>query len=83
MAPRQDSFCEWREESDGGAVQGRCGRVDEVLARAAVNEQKKELSEYKKKAEAQAQIQIEPVPLTIELIKQDQGQEDRLEPIEA
>jgi len=49
----------------------------------AINEQKKELSEYKKKAKAQAQIQIEPVPLTIELIKQDQGQEDRLEPIEA
>ena len=49
----------------------------------AVDEQKKELREYKKKAKSQTQLQIEPVPLTIESIKEDQVQKDNLEPIEA
>jgi hypothetical protein len=47
----------------------------------AVEEQKKELRDYKKKAKIQ--LQIEPVPPTIEIIKGDQSREDRLDPIEA
>jgi hypothetical protein len=48
----------------------------------AVDEQKKELREYKKKAKA-LPPQIEPIPLTVEDIEEDlpQGQGDRLEPI--
>jgi hypothetical protein len=47
-----------------------------------VDEQKKVLREYKKKAKSQTQLQIEPV-LTIASIKEDQAQKDNLEPIEA
>ena len=50
----------------------------------AVYAQKKELSEYKKKAKTQIQLpHVEPVPLTIEDVEEDpsQGQGDRLEPI--
>jgi DNA-binding CsgD family transcriptional regulator len=55
----------------------------------AVDEQKKELREYKKKAKAQdAQpplLQVEPVPLTIEVIEEDlpKAQSGRSEPIKA
>lgn len=55
----------------------------------AVNEQKKELREYKKKEKAQEEQiqlpQIEPIPLTIEEIEEDlpQAQGDRPEPIKA
>jgi DNA-binding CsgD family transcriptional regulator len=55
----------------------------------AVDEQKKELKEFKKKTKAQEEQtqlpQVEPVPLTIEEIEEDLplGQGDRLEPIKA
>ena len=48
----------------------------------AVEEQKKELREFKKKAKAQLP-KIEPIPLTVEDIEEDlhQGQGERLEVI--
>lgn len=50
----------------------------------AVDEQKKELREFKKKEKPQLS-RIEPMPITIEEIEEDpsQGQEDRPEPIKA
>jgi len=50
----------------------------------AVDEQKKELREFKKKEKPQLP-RIEPIPITIEEIEEDpsQGQEDRPEPIKA
>jgi hypothetical protein len=50
----------------------------------AVYAQKKELSEYKKKAKTQIQLpHVEPIPLTVEDVEEDpsQDQGDRLEPI--
>ena len=50
----------------------------------AVYAQKKELSEYKKKAKTKIQLpHVEPIPLTIEDVEEDptQDQGDRLEPI--
>jgi len=47
----------------------------------AVDEQKRELRDYKKKAKTQIQLpHVEPVPLTIE---EDLSRNDRLEPIKA
>jgi hypothetical protein len=86
-ALRPDSFSDW-------SVNNRM----EELAREdthemmrywyelAVDEQKKELREYKRKMRSQTQLpQIEPVPLTIEAVKEDISKEqgDSPEPIEA
>jgi hypothetical protein len=52
----------------------------------AVDEQKRELREYKRKVKCQTQLpQIEPVPLTVEAVGEDpsQGQSDSPEPVEA
>jgi hypothetical protein len=52
----------------------------------AVDEQRAELRQYKKKAKAQIQLpHVEPVPLTIENVEEDlpQGQGERPEPIKA
>jgi DNA-binding CsgD family transcriptional regulator len=87
MALRPDSFCEWSvknqmEELAHEDAQKYMGYWYE----RAVDEQKKELREYRKKAkaqEAQAQLpQVEPVPLTIEE-DLSQGHGDRPEAINA
>jgi DNA-binding CsgD family transcriptional regulator len=86
-ALRPDSFSDW-------SVNNRM----ETLAREdahetmrywyelAVDEQKREIREYKRKMKSQTQLpHIEPVPLTIEAVEEDipQGQGDSPEPIEA
>jgi DNA-binding CsgD family transcriptional regulator len=83
-ALRPDSFCDWMVNN----------RMEE-LAREdtqemmrfwyeqAVDEQRAELRQYKKKLKAQNQLPlVEPVPLTIEE-DLSQGQDDRSEPINA
>jgi hypothetical protein len=52
----------------------------------AVDEQKAELRQYKKKSKAQIQLpQVEPIPMTIEAVEEDHShdQEEKLEPINA
>jgi hypothetical protein len=81
-ALRPDSFCAWsvknhmvelsREDTAG---------MMRFWYEEAVDEQKAELRQYKKKAKAQ-EVQIEPVPLTIEA-DHSQAQIDTQEPIKA
>jgi hypothetical protein len=80
MALRPDSFCEWSvknhmEELAHEDTQKYMGYWYE----RAVDEQKKELKEYKKKAKTQL-LQVVAVPLTIE---EDLSQGDRPEAIKA
>jgi lipocalin len=82
MALRPDSFCEWSvknqmEELAHEDAQKYMGYWYE----RAVDEQKAELRQYKKKAKAQL-LQVEPVPLTIEE-DLSLGQEERPKSIEA
>lgn len=87
MALRPDSFCEWSvknhmEELAHEDAQKYMGYWYE----RAVDEQKAELRDYKKKEKAQIQLhQVEPVPMTIEEIEEDlpQAKNDRAEPIKA
>jgi DNA-binding CsgD family transcriptional regulator len=87
MALRPDSFCEWSvknqmEELAHEDAQKYMGYWYE----RAVDEQKKELRDYKKKAKSQTQHpQVELIPLTIEEIEEDlpPGQGDSSEPIKA
>jgi len=87
MALRPDSFCEWSvknqmEELAHEDAQKYMGYWYE----RAVDEQKKELRDYRKKAKSQTQHpQVELIPLTIEEIEEDlpPGQGDSPEPIKA
>ncbi len=81
---RPDAFTDWStskwtvETGKSLAIKWVDGEYEK-----AVDEQKKELREYKKKTKAQPQLpQVEPVPMTIE---EDlpQAQSDRPEPINA
>ena len=87
MALRPDSFCEWSVKNHMEELsQEDAAEMMRFWYEQAVDEQKKELREYKKKAKTQTQLpQVEPVPLTIEAVEEDlsQGQSDRLEPIKA
>jgi hypothetical protein len=87
---RPDSFTDWstRQWTEQVGKDLTIKRIS-IDYEQAVNEQKKELREYKKKEKAQEEQiqlpQIEPVPLTIEEIEEDlpQGQVDRPEAIKA
>jgi DNA-binding CsgD family transcriptional regulator len=82
MALRPDSFCDWSVKRHMEELaQEDVHKHMKLWYEIAVDEQKKELKEYKKKLKTQGAL-IEPVPLTIEEdISQKQG--DRQEPIEA
>ena len=83
-ALRPDSFCEWSVKNRMEELsQEDTAEMMRFWYEQAVDEQKKELREHKKRTKTQAQIQIEPVPLTIESVKENQSQEGNLEPIEA
>jgi len=79
-ALRPDSFCEWsvKNHMEELSKEDTAGMM-RFWYEQAVDEQKAELRQYKKKAKAQG-VQIEPVPLTIE---EDHSQSDRLEAIKA
>lgn len=79
-ALRPDSFCEWsvKNHMEELSREDTAGMM-RFWYEQAVDEQKAELRQYKKKAKAQG-VQIEPVPLTIE---EDHSQSDRLEAIKA
>ena len=79
-ALRPDSFCEWsvKNHMEELSREDTAGMM-RFWYEEAVDEQKAELRQYKKKAKAQG-VQIEPVPLTIE---EDHSQSDRLEAIKA
>jgi hypothetical protein len=79
-ALRPDSFCEWsvKNHMEELSREDTAGMM-RFWYEQAVDEQKAELRQYKKKAKAQG-VQIEPVPLTIE---EDHFQSDRLEAIKA
>jgi len=79
-ALRPDSFCEWsvKNHMEELSKEDTAGMM-RFWYEEAVDEQKAELRQYKKKAKAQG-VQIEPVPLTIE---EDHSQSDRLEAIKA
>jgi DNA-binding CsgD family transcriptional regulator len=87
MALRPDSFCEWSvknqmEELAHADAQRYIGYWYE----RAVDEQKAELRQYKKKTKTQNQLlRVELTSITIEEIEEDlpQGQGDRPEPIKA
>ena len=86
-ALRPDSFCDWMvnnkmEELAREDTQG----MMRFWYEQAVDEQKKELKEYKKKAKSQTQLrEVEPVPLTIEDVVDElsKGQGDRPAAIKA
>jgi hypothetical protein len=84
-ALRPDSFSEWsvKNKMEDLAQEDVTGMM-RFWYEQAVDEQKRELREYKKKAKTQTQlIQVEPVTITIEEIEEELplGQDDRLEPI--
>jgi len=84
MALRPDSFCEWSVKNHMEELAHEDTQKDMAFwYERAVDEQKKELRDYKKRAKAQSpQIQVEPVSLTIEEdLSPNQG--NRQEPIEA
>jgi len=72
-ALRPDSFCEWSVKNQMAKLaQEDAAEMMRFWYERAVDEQKKELREFNKKAKAQdAQLtQIEPVPLTVERIEE-------------
>jgi hypothetical protein len=76
MALRPDSFCEWSVKNHMEELsQEDAAEMMRFWYEQAVDEQKKELKEYKKKVkanESQTQLpQIEPVPLMIEEIEEE------------
>ena len=87
MALRPDSFCEWSVKSSMEKLAHEdAQKYMSYWYERAVDEQKAELRQYKKKAKAQNQLpQVEPVSLTIEDVEEDpsQGQGERPEPIKA
>ena len=77
MALRPDAFCEWSVKNHMEELSRE--ETVEMMSfwyERAVDEQRAELRQYKKKAK----VQIEPVSMTIE---EDLSQNDRLKPIEA
>ena len=80
MALRPDSFCEWSVKNHMEELAHEdAQKYMSYWYERAVDEQKKELRDYKKKAKTQIQLpDVEPVPLTIE---EDLSQNDRPEPI--
>ena len=85
MALRPDSFCEWSVKNHMEELAHEdAQKYMAFWYERAVDEQKKELREYKKKEKTQL-LRIEPMPITIEEIEEDpsHGQGDRPEPIKA
>lgn len=82
MALRPDSFCEWSVKNHMEELAHEdAQKYMSYWYERAVDEQKRELRDYKKKAKTQILLpHVEPVPLTIE---DDLSQNDRLEPIKA
>lgn len=79
MALRPDSFCEWSVKNHMEELAHEdAQKYMAYWYERAVDEQKAELRQYKKRAKTQ----VEPVPLTIEEDHQ-QAQNDTLEPINA
>jgi hypothetical protein len=77
MALRPDAFCEWSVKNHMEELsQEDTVEMMSFWYERAVDEQRAEFRQYKKKAKAQ----IEPVPMTIE---EDLSQNDRPKPIEA
>ena len=87
MALRPDSFCEWSVKNHMEKLAHEdAQKYMGYWYERAVDEQKAELRDYKKKEKAQIQLpQVEPVPMTIEEIEEDlpQAKNDRAEPIKA
>ena len=87
MALRPDSFYEWSVKNHMEELSKEdATEMMRYWYERAVDEQKAELRQYKKKAKTQIQLlQVEPVPMTIEDVEEDlpQGQGDRPEPIKA
>ena len=84
MALRPDSFCEWSVKNHMEELAREdAQKYMSYWYERAVDEQKRELRDYKKKAKTQIQLpHVEPLPLTIEEdLPQDQS--DRPEPIRA
>jgi hypothetical protein len=71
-ALRPDSFCEWsvKNRMEELSQEDAAERMRYWYERA-VDEQKKELREYKKKIKSQEALQVEPVPITIEPVEED------------
>jgi hypothetical protein len=85
MALRPDSFCEWSVKNHMEELaQEDAQKSIAFWYERAVDEQKRELREFKKKRKAQLP-KIEPLPLTVEDIGEDhpQGQGESLEAIKA
>ena len=82
MALRPDSFCEWSIKNHMEELAHEdAHKYMAYWYEMAIDEQKKELKEYKKKIKLQ-EAKIVPVPMIIEEdLSQDQS--DRLEPIKA
>jgi hypothetical protein len=85
MALRPDSFCEWAVKNQMAELaQEDVAEMMRFWYERAVDEQKKELREFKKKVKAQTQLpKVEPIPLTVEDIEEELPQGDRLEAIKA
>jgi len=82
MALRPDSFCEWSVKNRMEELsQEDTAEMMRYWYEQAVDEQKAEIRQYKKKIKAQ-HPPVEPVPLTIEE-DLSQGQGDEPEPVEA
>lgn len=84
MALRPDSFCEWSVKNHMEELAKEdAQKYMSYWYERAVDEQKKELRDYRKKAKTQILLpHVEPVPLTIEE-DLSQGQDDRPEAINA
>lgn len=82
MALRPDSFCEWSVKNHMEELAHEdAQKYMSYWYERAVDEQKKELRKYKKRAKTQIQLPyVESVPLTIE---EDLSQSDGPEPIKA
>jgi hypothetical protein len=81
LALRPDSFCEWSVKNHMEELANEDAQKNMAFwYEMAVDEQKKELREYKKKAKA-LPAQIEPISVTVEGIEGGlpQGQGDGLE----
>jgi hypothetical protein len=83
MALRPDAFSDWSERNHmGDLAQEDAAVMMRFWYERAVDEQKKELREFKKKAKIQLP-KIETIPLTVEDIEEDLPQGERLEAINA
>jgi hypothetical protein len=84
MALRPDAFSDWSTRNQmGDLAKEGAAEMMRFWYEEAVDEQKAELRQYKKKAKAQTQLpRVEPVPLTIREIEEELSMGERPEPIE-